>query len=129
LKSGKDEPAVGSAPAPQAGAAAIPDVRAPPGLGAWRVDVAGDAFALFEIPADAPVAQPRFGPSLTPAEGEIARMLAAGFSNAEIGRCRGTSVRTIANQIASIFDKLGVRSRFALCAVAAKAPLDGGAPY
>jgi DNA-binding NarL/FixJ family response regulator len=53
---------------------------------------------------------------LTPSEHAVARALLAGFSNADIGRLRGSSTRTIANQVASIFRKLGVRSRAELAA-------------
>jgi DNA-binding NarL/FixJ family response regulator len=42
-----------------------------------------------------------------------------GRSNAEIARDRGTCARTVANQIASMFRKLGVQSRAELAATAA----------
>lgn len=51
---------------------------------------------------------------LTPTEAEIAREVLAGLSNAEIARKRGTALRTIANQVASIYRKLQVRSRLEL---------------
>ncbi|HVU02576.1 MAG TPA: LuxR C-terminal-related transcriptional regulator [Polyangiaceae bacterium] len=50
-------------------------------------------------------------PGLSAAEEEIVRAIASGLQNAEIARQRGTSVRTVANQIASIFSKVGVGSR------------------
>jgi DNA-binding NarL/FixJ family response regulator len=53
---------------------------------------------------------------LTPAQLEVARAIARGASNAEIARERGTSVRTVANQVASIFARLGVRSRLQVAA-------------
>jgi DNA-binding CsgD family transcriptional regulator len=53
---------------------------------------------------------------LTAAESEIVRELIAGRANAEIARARGRSVRTIANQVASILRKLGVSSRVELAA-------------
>lgn len=49
--------------------------------------------------------------SLTPAEREVCALAASGCSNDEIADRRGTSVRTVANQMASIFEKLGVQSR------------------
>jgi DNA-binding CsgD family transcriptional regulator len=52
--------------------------------------------------------------SLRPAEREIAELLVAGCSNAEIAQRRGTSPRTVANQIARIFETLGVSSRVQL---------------
>lgn len=48
---------------------------------------------------------------LTPAELDVARRAAAGASNQAIARARRCSPRTVANQLASIFHKLGVCSR------------------
>jgi DNA-binding NarL/FixJ family response regulator len=53
---------------------------------------------------------------LTPAQLGVARAIARGASNAEIARERGTSVKTVANQVASIFARLGVRSRLQVAA-------------
>lgn len=55
---------------------------------------------------------------LTSTELEIAHDVLSGFSNAEIARRRGTAVRTIANQVASIYRKLRVRSRLELSLLA-----------
>jgi DNA-binding CsgD family transcriptional regulator len=54
---------------------------------------------------------------LTAAEREVARLVGMGASNQETARARGASGRTIANQLASIFRKLGVGSRFELAAL------------
>jgi DNA-binding CsgD family transcriptional regulator len=51
---------------------------------------------------------------LTGSERDIARSVASGCSNREIARARGTSVRTVANQINGIFRKLRVQSRVEL---------------
>jgi DNA-binding CsgD family transcriptional regulator len=56
---------------------------------------------------------------LTSAESDVVRRILAGHSNARIARDRGTSVRTVANQVASILRKLGVRSRFEVAAAGA----------
>jgi DNA-binding NarL/FixJ family response regulator len=48
---------------------------------------------------------------LTPAELDIAQAIVRGASNADIARMRGTSVRTVANQVASILGRLGASSR------------------
>jgi DNA-binding NarL/FixJ family response regulator len=56
--------------------------------------------------------------SLTAAESEVARYLLEGRSNAEIARRRGSSERTVANQVSSVFRKLGVRSRLELLVLA-----------
>jgi DNA-binding NarL/FixJ family response regulator len=52
--------------------------------------------------------------ALTQAESEVAVLAAAGMTNNAIARTRRTSVRTAANQMASILAKLGLESRFAL---------------
>ena len=52
--------------------------------------------------------------SLSDAEREIVEALLTGSTSAEIALRRGTAANTISNQIASIFDKLGVRSRIEL---------------
>ncbi|MDX2090347.1 MAG: helix-turn-helix transcriptional regulator [Kofleriaceae bacterium] len=48
---------------------------------------------------------------LTAAEREVVAMIREGASNREIARSRGTSTRTVANQVASVLRKLGVFSR------------------
>ncbi len=59
-------------------------------------------------------------PELTPAERDVARLAAAGWSNAEIARERGSSERTIANQLATVYRKLGIGSRVELIARASR---------
>jgi DNA-binding NarL/FixJ family response regulator len=46
----------------------------------------------------------------------VLALLERGLSNAEIARSRGRSPRTVANQVAKIFEKLGVSSRSELYA-------------
>lgn len=53
---------------------------------------------------------------LTPAERDVARRVIEGHDNRAVARLRGTSVRTVANQIASILQKTGKRSRADLAA-------------
>lgn len=48
---------------------------------------------------------------LTDAELDVATLAAAGCSNAEIARQRGSAEPTVANQMASVLRKLGLRSR------------------
>lgn len=55
-------------------------------------------------------------PSLTAAENEVASDVLRGLSNAEIAQRRRRSPRTIANQLASIYRKLGLSSRSELAA-------------
>jgi len=58
--------------------------------------------------------------TLTPAERAVATSILAGASNAQIACERKRSVRTVANQIASIFQKLGVSSRVELAGALAR---------
>jgi DNA-binding CsgD family transcriptional regulator len=44
-------------------------------------------------------------------ESEVLLQLLEGLSNEEIATERGVSARTVANQVASVFRKLGVSSR------------------
>ena len=60
------------------------------------------------------VPEPNWQTLLTRTEAEIAREVLSGLSNAQIAHKRGTAVRTIANQVASIYRKLKVRSRLEL---------------
>jgi DNA-binding CsgD family transcriptional regulator len=57
-------------------------------------------------------------PRLTRAEYRVARLIVEGKSHRELAAARGTSVRTIANQIGAVFRKLGVSGRFELLALA-----------
>jgi DNA-binding CsgD family transcriptional regulator len=56
---------------------------------------------------------------LTAAERRVVGEVLAGRSNRDIALARGVSVNTVANQIASAFRKLGVRSRAELAALCA----------
>jgi DNA-binding NarL/FixJ family response regulator len=53
---------------------------------------------------------------LTRAERAVAAAAARGASNEDIARERRTSTRTVANQLASIYRKLGIASRAELAA-------------
>lgn len=54
--------------------------------------------------------------ALTATEAEVARMAASGASTSAIARTRRVSERTVANQLASIYRKLGLTSRLELAA-------------
>jgi DNA-binding CsgD family transcriptional regulator len=88
----------------------------PEGLRASRFEVGEEAYAVFESaltdPADSELTR-----ILSEAEQDVAKRALEGKSNPEIARERGTSIRTVANQMASIFSKLGVGSRAELYAV------------
>ncbi len=90
----------------------LPAVGRPAGLAAWRLDLGnGQEFALFELPASDDCSRVM---GVTAAERVVLGLAAAGLSNAQIAARRGVSPRTVANQLASAFRKLGVRSRLEL---------------
>jgi DNA-binding CsgD family transcriptional regulator len=55
--------------------------------------------------------------ALSPAELEVARLASAGLSNEDIAHHRGTSIRTVAGQMAHIFAKLRIDTRRALSTI------------
>lgn len=75
-----------------------------------RVAVGGRELFVLSIPS----LVESLPEALTAAEREVARMLLEGKSNRDVARVRGTSVRTIANQVGSIFRKLRVSGRVEL---------------
>lgn len=60
--------------------------------------------------------------SLTAAELEVVMALVRGHSNEGIAATRGRSAKTVANQVQSIYRKLGVSSRAELVAKISAAP-------
>jgi DNA-binding NarL/FixJ family response regulator len=75
-----------------------------------RFAVGGRKFAaLVEDGVPRPLSS-----AVTPAERDVAGWLRRGLSNREIAQKRGTSLRTVANQIASLMRKLGADSRVQL---------------
>jgi DNA-binding NarL/FixJ family response regulator len=53
---------------------------------------------------------------LTAAEVEVAKLAISGLSNRAIAERRGSSVRTVANQMAAVLQKLGATSRIQVAA-------------
>lgn len=80
----------------------------------FEVEVGGERFVIMSLPARA---DGNTYASLSAAERDVASDAAAGLSNAEIANKRGRSARTIANQLASVYRKLGVASRAELAAL------------
>jgi DNA-binding CsgD family transcriptional regulator len=88
----------------------------PPGLRASAVELRGDQYLVLSFPA--PIWN--LPNCLTAAERDVALAVLRGETNETIARDRDTSIRTVANQIAAIFAKLGVNSRIELaCALEA----------
>ncbi len=89
------------------------EIPPPNDLDGFRFEADGGEYLVLSYPLS-PVQLPD---GLTEAQQEVLRGIIAGRTNAEIAGLRGTSTRTVANQIASIFVKLGVSSRAELVAV------------
>lgn len=75
------------------------------------LQVGGHELVVVSVPAPQVPAD-----ELTAAEQSVVRGIAEGLTNAELAERRQVARSTIANQIASIFRKLGVSSRAELLA-------------
>ena len=81
-----------------------------------QLGVSGERWTLqphFEL-IRAPRPELKFASAFSRAEFDVAQRLLEGNSYAQIARHRRTSTRTIANQVASIFNRVGVSSRHEL---------------
>jgi DNA-binding NarL/FixJ family response regulator len=87
--------------------------RAPRGLSVDRLEIGSDELAVFQWDI-ADLAAERAAATLTSAERAVLDLVVRGASNAEIARTRGSSIRTVANQVASLLRKLAATSRFEL---------------
>jgi DNA-binding CsgD family transcriptional regulator len=90
-----------------------PALPVPDDLEAAALPTLAPEFVLLSWPLRSPTMG---ADGLSPAEGEVARLAVAGYGNEEIARARGRAVRTVANQLASVYRKLGVGSRVELAA-------------
>lgn len=88
----------------------------PPDLDVQTLRIESDEYAVltFEI-TEKEGAGFRDLCCLTQVEMGIVSMIVEGHTNVAIARSRGTSPRTIANQLTVIYQKLGVQSRRELC--------------
>jgi DNA-binding NarL/FixJ family response regulator len=73
----------------------------------FEIELDGERLVVLSAPTEITGALAK----LTPAERDIALDVVEGSSNAAIARKRKRAVRTVANQLAAIFRKLGVGSR------------------
>jgi DNA-binding CsgD family transcriptional regulator len=89
---------------------ALPLPPPPTGLEAARLMIGAREYLVLSVPNTDALA------GLTPAERDITERLALGLSNRELARERGTSQRTVANQVRAILRKTGTRSRAELTA-------------
>jgi DNA-binding NarL/FixJ family response regulator len=84
----------------------------PSDLSAVHFRIKDDHYAVFSFPARTA----NLPDSLSPCERDVLRAVVRGDSNREIAKQRGTSERTVANQVQAIFRKVGVHSRCELAA-------------
>jgi DNA-binding NarL/FixJ family response regulator len=75
-----------------------------------RVTRLTDNLVLVSVPIAATLERPEAA-TLTPSEHAVAALAACGHSNPEIARRRHCAVRTVANQLAAVYEKLGVKGR------------------
>ena len=85
--------------------------RRRPDVDVFRVEIGGAELLVVSLPSE----QLEVG-ALSAAERAVAHDAALGLSNLAIARRRRRSQRTVANQLASAFRKLGVSSRAELVA-------------
>jgi DNA-binding NarL/FixJ family response regulator len=76
------------------------------------LDVGGETLVVLSYAVN----HPHFPAVLTDAEREIATALVEGRSNAQVARDRGTSVATVAKQVATLLRKFQADSRTHLVA-------------
>ncbi|MBZ0119479.1 MAG: helix-turn-helix transcriptional regulator [Sandaracinaceae bacterium] len=84
--------------------------KPPPHVHVRGLDVGSGQFIVLSYALDTS-AEPALADRLSPAEAKVAAMVIEGLSNAAIAARRGTSARTVANQVASILRKLALESR------------------
>lgn len=93
---------------------------APEGLRVSSLRVGSEELLVLSHPFEPPDLS---ATPLTGAEAEVALLAIRGLSNRAIASERGTSVRTVANQMASVLRKLHVASRQELAARFARGSL------
>ncbi len=98
----------------------------PPDLEAAFVTVDGHTYVLLSHPLDVPsLPMPAPIAALPAALAHVASLAIDGLDNAAIARARGTSVRTVAKQLETIYRRLGIGSRIELAALCAPRISDG----
>jgi len=100
---------------------ATPTVAAPPDLRSSAMRLGAEEYVVLSYP----LPELSLPEALSGAEREVALLLLAGDGYAQIAARRRTALRTVANQVASIFRKVGVRSRLELAVRLAR---PGGEP-
>jgi DNA-binding NarL/FixJ family response regulator len=99
-----------------------PKLEAPVEIRASGMRLGAEEYVVLSYPVPKLV----LPEELTSAEREVALALLAGDAYAQIAARRRTALRTVANQVASIFRKAGVRSRLELAVRLSGASLKEG---
>ena len=86
--------------------------RTPPDLDASTFRIGRDEFVIFSFSSP----RPKLPEGLSRAEREVVEGVLRGRTNDQIAKERGTSRFTVMNQLASVYRKLGVGSRWELVA-------------
>lgn len=76
-----------------------------------RMTIDGVEVYVLSMPGE-----PELPDGLSATEREVVQLALQGASNAEIAEQRGTALQTVANQLRSAFQKMGVNSRGELAA-------------
>jgi DNA-binding CsgD family transcriptional regulator len=97
------------------------DVRVPPELCTASLPFQDDGWVVLSYSLHPACELER----LTESEAVVALLAMSGLSNLQIAHVRSASQRTIANQLASVYRKLGGASRACLAAALAKRPHAG----
>jgi len=87
----------------------VPGEGPPSDLRATELEIGGERLLVLSYAIEPPDLQSALG--LTAAEAEVAELAIAGLSNGEIAKRRGSSIRTVANQISAVLRKAAVGSR------------------
>jgi DNA-binding CsgD family transcriptional regulator len=83
----------------------------PPDLEVTSFSVGDREYAIFRFDVAEPGEPPPSPANMTAAEWAVVRLVVDGRSNQDIATERGVAVRTIINQLSSVYRKLGVNSR------------------
>ena len=94
------------------------NLPAPSGLALHEVKIGSDEYVLLSFP----IPTWHLPEGLSEAEQAVVIAVLKGASNEDVARVRGTSPRTVANQLRSIFTKLKVSSRVELALVLSVQP-------